>query len=76
MEKLKDVTVYSFVEDKNLSSKYSKDELNNSPIWKQAIHEDELNDIQIKDKPLFQYKMKFDGLKPVQVSKIKKITNR
>jgi len=69
MEKLNDVTVYSFVEDKDI-----KKDINNSPIWKSAIHEDEFVNVQIKDKPLFQYKMKFDGLKPVQVSKIKKIT--
>ena len=64
------VKVYSVIEDKNI-----KKSLNDSPIWKQAIHEDELADVQEKGKPLFEYTIKFDGTKPVQVTDVKKIVN-
>jgi hypothetical protein len=65
-------TVYSQVEDKKIKSN-----IEGSPIWKSAIHPDELKDTKlIKEKPLFEYTVKFDGLKPIQVTKIKKITNK
>ena len=64
------ITLYSKIEDKNI-----KKELNDSPIWKAAIHEDELADAKEKGKPLYEYKIKFDGLKPVQVSSVKKIVD-
>ena len=70
METLETVTVYSPVEDKGI-----KKNLDRSPIWKQAIHPDELADAQEKGKPLFEYTMKFEGTNPVQVTKVKKIVN-
>lgn len=63
------VKVYSPVEDKKIKSN-----INESPIWKQAIHEDDVREEMDKGKPLFEYTMKFDGLKPVQVTKVKKLT--
>jgi len=62
------VTVYSPIEDKKI-----KTELNNSPIWKEAIHEDDFATIQRNKKPMYEYKIKFDGLKPTQVTSVKKI---
>lgn len=64
------VKVYSKIEDKNI-----KKNLNDSPIWKEAIHEDELADVQEKGTPLFEYSIKFDGLKPVQANSIKKLVS-
>ena len=64
------VILYSPIEDKNIQKS-----LNDSPIWKHAIHEDELLDNINKGKTLFQYKIKFDGLKPVQVTSVKKHVN-
>jgi len=67
---MKTEKVYSKIEDKNI-----KKSLNDSPIWKEAIHEDELAEVQEKGKPLFEYSIKFEGTKPVQVTDIKKIVN-
>ena len=62
------VIVYSPVEDKGI-----KNNLNDSPIWKSAIHEDDIAKEHKKGKLMFEYTMKFDGLKPVQVTKVKNI---
>lgn len=64
------VKVYSPVEDKKIKS-----DINGSPIWKEAIHEDDVREEMDKGKILFEYVMKFDGLKPVQVTKVNKIAN-
>ncbi len=61
------IKVYSKIEDNNI-----KKSLNDSPIWKQAIHETELP-AQEKGIHLFEYVIKFDGLVPIQVTSIKKI---
>lgn len=62
------VIVYSRIEDKKIKS-----ELNNSPIWKDAIHPDDLDSVERNNKPIYEYKLKFDGLTPVQVTSVKKI---
>lgn len=62
------VLVYSTVEDKEI-----KKNLENSPIWKNAIHSDDLEAEQKPGVPMFEYKIKFEGLKPVQVSSVKKL---
>jgi len=68
MEKLKDVTVYSPIEDKKIKS-----DISGSPMWKKSIHPDDLASEQKPGVPLFEYSMKFDGTKPVQVTRVKKL---
>jgi hypothetical protein len=68
MEKLIDVTVYSPIEDTKIKSN-----IDGSPMWKKAIHPDDLAAEQKVGEPLFKYKFKFDGLKPVQHKSTKKI---
>lgn len=58
------VKVYSPIFDKDIQKNIS-----NSPIWGEAYHESELGEIK---KPLTEYTMKFDGLTPVQVTKMRK----
>jgi hypothetical protein len=65
---MENVNVYSPIEDKDI-----RNNLNGSPIWKQAFHEDELAQVEKKFPTMFQYVIKFEGLKPVQVANIKKL---
>jgi len=59
--------VYSTVKDENI-----RKNLNGSPIWKNCLHSDDLtSEIKKKYPNLIEYSIKFDGLKPVQVLKIK-----
>jgi hypothetical protein len=62
------VKVYSPIEDKDIRTN-----LNNSPIWKQAYHESEYKDVLKKYIQMFEYSIKFDGLKPIQVINIRKL---
>ncbi len=64
------IKVYSPVEDKEIRSN-----LNNSPIWKKAYHEDELPEANKKHAHMFEYSIKFDGLKPVQVTNGPKVVS-
>lgn len=50
--------IYSPIEDKDI-----KNNLQNSPIWKEAYKLDE----SFPDKKMYFYKIRFDGLTPVQV---------
>ena len=61
------IKVYSVVEDKNIQKN-----LNDSPIWKQAIHPDDLESVKDNYETLYEYAIKFDGLRPVQVAGVKK----
>ena len=61
------VKVFSPIDDKNI-----RNNLDGSPIWKSAYHESELNEAQKKHTVLFEYSIKFDGLKCIQVTGIKK----
>jgi hypothetical protein len=64
------VKVYSPVDDKEI-----RKNLHNSPIWTGLrYHVDELAEAKRKHHVLFEYSIKFDGLKPIQVTDIKKIT--
>lgn len=63
------VKVYSPVEDKGI-----KKNLQGSPMWEKSIHVDDLAEEFTPGKVLFEYKIKFEGTKPVQVSGVKKIT--
>jgi len=56
--------VYSSINDEKI-----RQNLNNSPIWKECYKEDEIKNI---NKPLYCYSIKFDGLKPIQITKITK----
>lgn len=55
--------VYSNIWDENI-----KKDVNNSPIWKECFkNEDKPENVKYK------YTIKFDGLIPVQVTKIQKL---
>lgn len=55
--------VYSNIWDENI-----KKDVNNSPIWQECFkNEDKPRDVKYK------YTIKFDGLVPVQVTKIQKL---
>lgn len=63
------VKVYSPVEDKKI-----RENLNGSPIWTGLrYHIDELETAQKKHDILYEYSFKFDGLKLVQLTGVKKI---
>jgi len=65
---MENVNVYSPIDDQNIRTN-----LNGSPIWKQAYHETELVEAEKKHKTMFCDTIKFDGLKPVQVTNVKKL---
>lgn len=59
------VKVYSPIEDKNIKSN-----LSDSPIWKSAYHVDDLVLGLVNHSSMFEYLIKFDGLKPIMVTKV------
>lgn len=59
------VKVYSPIEDKEIQKN-----LNGSPIWKQAFHQEELAGQKFNN--IYEYSIKFDGLKPLQLTKVDK----
>lgn len=61
------VKVYSPVEDKEISKN-----LNGSPIWKQAYHIEDLDELTNKFRQIFEYSFKFEGTKPVQFTGVRK----
>jgi hypothetical protein len=65
------VKVYSPIEDKNIQKNLQKSE-----IWTNAHHFDELTDTQIKYGNMFEYTIKFDGLRPIVVNKVRKLQNK
>lgn len=62
------IKVYSPVQDKAIQKN-----LNDSPIWKQAFHADELEEARKKHPEMYEYTIKFDGVKPIQVTGTKKL---
>lgn len=53
---------------------YEGKDAENAPFWKECFHEDELtSDMKLNGKQWFAYHVKFDGLKPVMITKIEKI---
>ena len=62
------VKVISPVNDKDIRTN-----LNGSPIWKTAYHESEINVAQKAHTELFEYSIKFEGLRPVQVNDVRKL---
>jgi len=67
---MENVIVYSAIDDQKIKS-----DLNNSPIWKKAYTEEEYLQNPRLYPIWFKYSFKFDGLKPVQLTKMKKIVN-
>ena len=57
--------VYSPIFDKNIHK-----DISNSPIWNKAFKEDELQ----SRIGITEYTIKFDGLKPVQVTNLRKLS--
>lgn len=64
-EKRLKVKVYSPIFDKNIER-----DVNNSPIWKEAHTVEEIVGMK---KPLTEYTIFFEGLKPIQVTNIKNL---
>lgn len=62
------IKVYSPIEDKEI-----RNNLKNSPIWSTAYHKDEVDAVRTKHNQMFEYSIKFDGLKPIQVTNVKKV---
>lgn len=62
------IKVYSPIEDKKI-----RENLNGSPIWNLAYHEDELSTAKVNHTDIYEYTVKFDGLKPIQLTGIKKL---
>jgi len=69
---LNKVTVYSPVEDKKI-----KTNIDTSPIWAKgkAYNEEEFMQNPKRYPFWWKYSFYFDGLKPVQVTNVKKIAN-
>lgn len=66
------VKVYSPIEDKKI-----RENVNGSPIWTGLrYHTDELTKAWEKHSELYEYSFKFDGLKVVQFTGVKKITKK
>ena len=59
-------TVYSPIEDKDI-----RNNLQNSPIWKEAYKAEEIE--LFPNKQMYSYKIKFDGTKPIQVLKTERL---
>jgi len=67
---MENVTVYSPVEDKKIRTEFQ-----NSAIWKKASTEEEYMENPKRYPIWFKYTFKFEGLKPIQFTKMKRIAN-
>lgn len=68
-QKLQGDTVYSPIDDSKIRGNIS-----GSAIWKTCYKEEEVTDeVLNKHKRMYAYTMNFDGLVPVQVTKIEKV---
>jgi len=65
---MKDEKIYSPIEDKQIRAN-----LNDSPMWAKTYHESDLELAKSKNPVLFEYVIRFDGLKPTQVLKVSKV---
>lgn len=50
-----------------------KNDLENKEFWKNAFHEDEVSYEEKSSGKWFKYEIRFDGLKPIQITKKEKI---
>jgi hypothetical protein len=49
-------------------------DVKNAPFWKDCYHKDEVtNDMLTNGKQWYEYHVKFDGLKPIQLTKTNKL---
>lgn len=62
------VRVYSPVNDENIQKN-----LEGSPIWKKAYTAEELVEAEKVNSVMYEYSIKFEGLKPVQFTGVKKM---
>jgi len=67
---MKDEKIYSPLEDTKI-----RENLNTSPIWSMSYHETDLAVAKSKHPVLFEYVIRFDGLRPTQVLKVNKYSN-
>jgi len=67
---MENVKVYSPVEDKKIRTEFQ-----NSPIWKKAYTEEEYMENPKRYPYWFVYAFKFEGLKPKQLTDVKKLAN-
>jgi len=67
---MENVNIYSPINDPQI-----KTELQNSPIWNKAYTEEEYRSNSQRYQMWFIYSIKFDGLKPKQVTNVKKVSN-
>jgi hypothetical protein len=64
---MKNEIVLSPVLDKDLNKN-----LNNSPVWKKAYKPEEFTDeLRLSKSKWYEYTVRFDGLKPVMVTKFR-----
>ena len=68
MKTLKVENIVSKIHDKNI-----KKNLQDSSIWKDCKHFNELSEEEKSSKKFFCYKVKFDGLTPIQVMNVNPI---
>ena len=62
-------TVYSPVKDEKMQS-----HLDDSEVWKQAYHEEEITEEDRRKHPRwYKYTLKFDGLRPIQLTKFEAV---
>lgn len=63
--------IYSPIEDLEMSKN-----LGDSPVWKLCFRKEELNTVDAqKHREMWKYSVKFDGLIPVQLTKIERYIN-
>jgi hypothetical protein len=62
--------VYSFILDKFIKHNIAK-----SPIWKNCYHESDNKEPLTHYSKYYIYSIKFEGLKPIQVTKVEQINN-
>jgi len=65
---MKDEKIYSPIEDKQIRAN-----LQDSPMWAKTYHETDLALAKSKHPVLFEYVIRFDGLKPLMVTKVSKV---
>lgn len=64
--------VYSPVLDEGITKKDST-EISDSQIWESCYTEDEYQDYLDKHKVMYCYHMKFEGMKPIQVTRLERL---
>ncbi len=52
---------------------YDGKDAQNATFWKDCYHQEEVSMEDLKEKQWYVYRVKFDGLKPIQITKKTKI---